>query len=106
MAYPRVERLELPLLPELVATRGAENVRFLYARLRAYFPQLDAGRVQGLTSGHRRQWRLLVQRAGLQLDEQRQIERHRGHWSITPLGRRRPPDEALDFSLDASASPA
>jgi hypothetical protein len=103
MAYPRVERLELPLLQELVATGGAENVRFLYARLVAYFPQLDAAEVQTLASGHRKQWRLLVQRAGLQLDEQRQIERHRGQWSITPLGRRRVADEALDFSLTDSA---
>lgn len=106
MAYPRVERLELPLLQELVATGGAENVRFLYARLVAYFPQLDAAEVQALDNGHRKQWRLLVQRAGLQLDEQRQIERRRGHWSITPLGRRRVADEALDFSLVETAEQA
>lgn len=103
MAYPGVARIELPILQELVATGGVEDVRFLYARLVAYFPQLDEADVQPLENGHRRQWRRLVQRAGLQLAEQRQIERHRGHWSITPAGRKRVTDEALDFSRADSA---
>jgi len=42
MAYPSAERVELPLLQELAATGGSEHVRFLYDRLVAYFPQLDA----------------------------------------------------------------
>ena len=40
MAYPSTERIESPILHELVATGGAEDVRYLYARLVAYFPQL------------------------------------------------------------------
>ncbi|HEX7998071.1 MAG TPA: hypothetical protein VF528_06745 [Pyrinomonadaceae bacterium] len=103
MAYPGVARIELPILQELVATGGVEDVRFLYTRLVSYFPQLEEADVQPFDNGHRKQWRRLVQRAGLQLSEQRQIERRRGHWSITPLGRKRVTDEALDFSLADSA---
>ena len=107
MAYPGAERLELPILQELVATGGVEDVRFLYARLAAYFPQLDVAEVRALDNGHRKQWRRLVQRAGFQLSEQRQIERRRGHWAITPAGRKRATEEALDFSLsDAAAQSA
>lgn len=98
------ERLELPILQELAATGGVEDVRFLYSRLAAYFPQLDAAEVRSLDNGHRKQWRLLVQRAGLQLSEQRQIERRHGHWAITPAGRKRVTEEALDFSLSDTAA--
>lgn len=107
MAYPGVARIELPILQELVATGGVEDVRFLYARLVAYFPQLDDAEAQAVDNGHRKQWRRLVQRAGLQLSEQRQIERHQGNWAITAAGRKRVMDEALDFShADADASVA
>lgn len=104
MAYPVAERLELPILQELVATGGVEDVRFLYARLAAYFPQLDGADVRDSDNGHRKQWRLLVQRAGLQLSEQRQLERRRGHWAITSAGRKRVTEEALDFSLNDSSA--
>lgn len=106
MAYPGVARIELPILQELVATGGVEDVRFLYARLVAYFPQLDEGEAQSLDNGQRKQWRRLVQRAGLQLSEQRQLERRHGHWAITPAGRKRVAEEALDFSLTDSAAQA
>ena len=104
MAYPVAERLELPILQELVATGGVEDVRFLYERLAAYFPQLDGREVHALDNGHRKQWRRLVQRAGLQLSEQRQLERRHGHWAITPAGRKRVAEEALDFSLADTAA--
>jgi hypothetical protein len=103
MAYPGVARIELPILQELVATGGVEDVRFLYARLVAYFPQLDEGEALEADNGGRQQWRRLVQRAGFQLSEQRQLERRHGHWAITALGRKRVSDEALDFSQADSA---
>ncbi|HEY0405024.1 MAG TPA: hypothetical protein VGC89_04810 [Pyrinomonadaceae bacterium] len=103
MAYPGVARIELPILQELVATGGVEDVRFLYARLVAYFPQLDEAEALDAGNGGRQQWRRLVQRAGFQLSEQRQLERRHGHWAITPLGRKRVADEALDFSLADTA---
>ncbi|HEY0384740.1 MAG TPA: hypothetical protein VGC64_01955 [Pyrinomonadaceae bacterium] len=105
MAYPEVARIELPILQELVATGGTEDVRFLYARLVAYFPQLEKEEVQSLDNGHRKQWRRLVQRAGFQLSEQHQLERRRGHWAITASGRRRVADEALDFSSSETGTP-
>ncbi len=99
MAYPGVDRLELPVLQELVATGGVEDVRFLYDRLVAYFPQLDEGEVRALRNGHLSQWRRVVQRAGRALDEKRQIERVRGRWVITTQGRKRVGDEDWHFSL-------
>lgn len=99
MAYPSVERIELPLLQELTATGGVEHVRFLYDRLVGYFPQLSEGEVRAVANGHRRQWRKLVQRAGLSLDERREIERDRGRWVITEKGRRRASEEEILFTL-------
>ena len=105
MPYPSVERIELPVLQELVATGGVEDVRFLYDRLASYFPQLGDEEVRALSNGHLRQWRRLVQRAGRDLTEKKQLERVRGRWTITNQGRRRVADEDTRFSL-AEASPA
>jgi hypothetical protein len=106
MAYPGVERIELPVLQELVATGGADDVRFLYDRLVSYFPQLGEGDVRTRDNGHLRQWRRLVQRAGRALDEKHQIERRRGRWAITKAGRKRVGEEEIDFTLSAGADPA
>lgn len=99
MAYPGVARIELPILQELVATGGDEDVRFLYNRLAGYFPQLNEGEVHALSNGHLTQWRRLVQRAGRILADKRQIERRRGRWAITAAGRKRAVDEGQSFSL-------
>ena len=82
MTLPGVARLELPILQELVATGGGEDVRFLYARLVAYFPQLH-GRAGELTEGGGRHWKRQVQRAGRELEVRRQLQRERGFWQIT-----------------------
>src|SRR5918911_5080525 len=99
MAYPGVARIELPILQELVATGGVEDIRFLYNRLAGYFPQLDESEVRAMTNGHRAQWRRLVQRAGRELSDKKQIERRRGRWTITQSGRKRVSDEGQSFSL-------
>ncbi|HEV7894142.1 MAG TPA: hypothetical protein VGP08_26240 [Pyrinomonadaceae bacterium] len=99
MAYPSVERIELPLLQELVATGGVEHARFLYDRLVAYFPQLGGEDVRAAVNGHRRQWRRLVQSAARELDGRREIERERGRWKITDRGRRRVGEEAIQFTI-------
>jgi hypothetical protein len=99
MAYPGVARIELPILQELAAMGGVEDVRFLYNRLAGYFPQLDETDVRALTNGHQAQWRRLVQRAGRVLADQRQIERRQGRWTITAAGRKRVSDEGQTFSL-------
>src|SRR5438105_2971522 len=103
MALPGIARLELPILQELVATGGADDVRFLYERLVAYFPQLGEEERSALTNGELRAWRRHVQRAGRELNAKRQIERNRrGLWKITPMGRRRVADEAPSFSFAAA----
>jgi hypothetical protein len=99
MAYPGVARIELPILQELAATGGVEDVRFLYNRLAGYFPQLDDAEVRALANGHQSQWRRLVQRAGRVLADNRQIERRQGRWTITAAGRKRVSDEGQSFSL-------
>jgi hypothetical protein len=96
--------IELPILQELVATGGVEDVRFLYERLVAYFPQLGDGETRELRNGHRRQWRRVVQRAGRSLAEKREIERVHGFWTITASGRKRAAAEELRFSLTANGT--
>ncbi|HEX8921472.1 MAG TPA: hypothetical protein VF766_08330 [Pyrinomonadaceae bacterium] len=102
MAYPGVARIELPILQELAATGGVEDVRFLYNRLAGYFPQLDETEVRALENGHCAQWRRLVQRAGRQLADQRQIERRQGRWAILAAGRKRVSEEGQSFTLSES----
>jgi hypothetical protein len=97
MTLPGVARLELPILQELVATGGADDVRFLYARLISYFPQMN-GNVAPSLAREDRHWRRHVQSAGRVLDEKRQIERRRGLWSITNNGRKRVDEEAPSFT--------
>lgn len=102
--YPHSSRLELPILQELTATSGAEDVRFLYARLTAYFPQLGE---LGDGKDESRAWRRLVQRAGRALSENRHIERSaRGQWKITPSGHRRVAAEESRFAIEANANTA
>jgi hypothetical protein len=105
MAYPDAARLELPILQELVATGGTDDVRFLYARLVGYFPQLT-GDAPTEAAREDRRWRRHVQAAGRSLDDLRQIDRRRGHWTITQQGRRRVEDEAASFSYAVDDSPA
>jgi hypothetical protein len=99
MTLPGVARLELPILQELVATGGADDVRFLYGRLVAYFPHVN-GDLPPAHAREDRHWRRHVQCAGRILDEKRQIERRRGFWSITQQGRRRVDDEGASFSYE------
>ncbi len=99
MAYPGTERIELPILQELAATGGIEDLHFLYDRLVAYFPQLGEHDVRALSNGHQQQWRRLVQRAGRQLADKRQVERVRGRWTITTQGRKRIEEEDSQFSM-------
>lgn len=105
--YPNATRIELPILQELAATSGEDDVRFLYARLVRYFPQLSEVEPGADEPRAWRAWRRHVQRAGRQLAEQRHIERApRGLWRITPLGRRRVATEESCFTPEAAPSPA
>ncbi|MDQ3135582.1 MAG: winged helix-turn-helix domain-containing protein [Acidobacteriota bacterium] len=99
MTLPGIVRLELPILQELVATGGVDDVRFMYERLIDYFPQLKGEGREALSNGGTRQWKRQVQRAGWTLAQKRQLERQRGVWRITANGRQRVNDEAPSFSL-------
>lgn len=100
--YPHASHIELPILQELVATSGEEDVRFLYRRLTAYFPQLAEANTEVETS---RAWRRLVQRAGRLLSDERFIERSpRGHWRITQTGRHRVANEESRFIVEPAAN--
>ncbi|MBA2341466.1 MAG: hypothetical protein H0V88_13835 [Pyrinomonadaceae bacterium] len=102
MTYPSITRIELPILQELAATGGFEDVRFLYARLIAYFPQLQE--THSLHNGDGKGWRRIVQRAGRALDTKREIERLRGHWHITNAGRKRVASESSSFTIERTAT--
>ncbi len=105
MTYPGVARLELPILQELVATGGMDDVRYLYERLIAYFPQIDGAAHKEKSNGELRVWKRHVQRAGRELADKRHIERHRGFWTITAQGRKRIADEAPSFSYTLEPAP-
>ena len=106
MTYPGVARLEVPILQELAATGGMDDVRYLYERLVAYFPQLDDAAHKAESNGGPRRWKRHVQRAGRELADKRQIERRRGLWTITSQGRKRIEDEAPSFSFTLEPVPA
>lgn len=75
---------------------GSDDVRYLYERLVAYFPNIGA---DVMSDGTIERWRLVVQRAGRELDSQGLIKRERGIWSLTDAGERRITAENAEFSL-------
>ena len=90
----------MPILQELAATGGEDDVRFLYQRLEAYFPQLSAEEIAKIKSGESKIWRRFVQKAGKSLDEQGYIKRERGIWKITDRGQKTVEPENQGFVLN------
>ncbi len=103
MPIPKVSSIEMPILQELVATGGADNLRFLYERLPAYFPQISEKEIGEIKSGTNKAWRNAVQKAGKFLDEQKLIERMRGNWTITERGKKEVEKETSGFTLTKSS---
>ncbi len=99
MAFPDVERVELPILQELEATGGSDQLRYLYDRLVRYFPQLTPDDLDQTTVAGRSRWRTLVQRAGRQLIARGELSREGALWSLTAKGRRRIEAEAMSPDL-------
>lgn len=87
----------MPILQELTATGGIEEVRFLYERVLPYFPRLSFAPSTNDKEKVAARWRAMVQRAGKLLVDKKQIERRYGHWSITDAGRRRVALEQTSF---------
>ena len=102
MPIPKVSSIEIPILQELVATGGTDNLRFLYERLLAYFPQLSEKEISEIKNGRNKSWRNAVQKAGKILDEQNLIERERGNWTITERGKNEAAKETSGFTLTIS----
>jgi hypothetical protein len=94
MSFPLSISIETPILQELGAVGGSDDVRFLYEKLIVYFPQINSKDLQKI-----QHWRKLVQRAGKELDEQGLLIRERGFWRITEKGRRKIEAEDHDFEI-------
>ncbi len=101
MSLPPTNSIEMPILQELAATGGTDDVHFLYERLIGYFPQIEDREIQEIKRGESRVWRKAVQKAGRSLDEKNFIKRHRGLWTITARGRETAQRETSSFTLVA-----
>jgi hypothetical protein len=95
MAFPETSRMELPILQELQATGGSDQLRYLYDRLVRYFPQLTSNDLRDTNTSGRNRWHALVQRAGRQLIANGELHREGSHWTITTKGRRRIEEEDM-----------
>ncbi len=85
---PKSPNIETPILQELSAVGGSDDVRFLYERLISYFPQISEVEIKQIKISKEQNWRKSVQKAGKSLDEQNLIRRERGFWTITDIGKR------------------
>jgi hypothetical protein len=99
MPFPKTSALEMPILQELSAVGGADDVRFLYEKLAAYFPQLTENELRAIRGGRQENWRRLVQKAGRELDENGFLKRDRGFWNLTEKGKREAAREADGFQI-------
>jgi hypothetical protein len=88
MPLPLSSHIETPILQELAAVGGTDDVRFLYDRLISYFPSLSDADISAIKSGEHRFWKKAVQKAGKMLDENNLIRRERGVWTLTQKGRK------------------
>ena len=100
MSFPNTTSIEMPILQELAATGGEDDVRFLYERLKAYFPQLSEDEIVEIKSGESKIWRRFVQKAGKSLDEKGYLKRERGIWKITEKGQKSVETENQGFVLN------
>ncbi len=87
MSLPKSSAIEIPILQELAATSGTDDIRFLYARLVAYFPQLTDTEIQEIKNGASKNWRKAVQKSGRILEDKNLLSRMRGIWTITEKGK-------------------
>ena len=102
MSLPKTSSIETPILQELAATGGRDDVRFLYVRLLDYFPQISDSERSKIKEGANENWRKTVQKAGKLLSEKNLILRTRGIWTITDKGRNEADLETSGFVLQNS----
>jgi len=99
MSLPSTNSIEMPILQELTATGGTDDVHFLYVRLIGYFPQIEDRESRDIKNGDSKVWRKAVQKAGRSLDEKNLIKRNRGLWTITVKGRETAQMETSSYTL-------
>ncbi len=104
MSLPFTNSMEIPILQELAATGGSDDVRFLYERLIQYFPQIDENEILEIKQDKNIQWRKAVQKAGRNLDEKNYLQRQRGLWTITEKGKEIVQIETSSFTLTKPSS--
>ena len=87
MSLPVYTSIETPILHELFAVGGEDDVRFLYERLISYFPQLSDAEIRHIKANTNKSWRSAVQKAARSLDDKSLIKRERGLWTLTERGK-------------------
>lgn len=86
MTLPISTNIKTPILNELSAVGGTDDIQFLYQRLISYFPSLSDAEISAIKTNRHHSWRTAVQKAGKMLDEENLITRRRGLWTITEKG--------------------
>ncbi|CAN5724263.1 hypothetical protein BH20ACI4_BH20ACI4_00730 [soil metagenome] len=104
MTLPISSLIESPILQELSAVGGTDDVRFVYERLIRYFPSLSDAEVSQIQNGENTSWKKAVQKAGRSLDEKKLILRERGIWKITQTGSENVQSENSDFTVTKNIS--
>jgi len=99
MSLPVSSLIEMPILQELSATGGSDDVRYLYERLIDYFPQINEPETAEVKNGTNKNWRKSVQKAGKSLDEKKLLKRVHGSWTITDKGKEAAQAETSGFTL-------
>ena len=99
MSLPVSHSIETPILQELSAVGGGDDLRYLYERLIAYFPQISESEMAEIRNGTNKSWRNAVQKAGKMLTEKNYLERSHGYWKLTAQGRKIVAAESLIFDV-------
>jgi len=102
MPIPKTASIETPILQELVAGGGSDNVRFLYQRLTGYFPQISASETQEIKNNNYKTWRIAVQKAGKSLENKNFIRRENGCWTVTEKGKLEARADSAEFVTNLS----
>lgn len=99
MPLPVSSKIELPILQELSAVGGTDNLRFLYKRLASYFPSLSDAEIFQINNEINDNWRKIVQIAGKNLSTEGLLMRNHGVWSLTKKGFEIANERTADFLL-------
>lgn len=99
MSLPFSNLIEMPILQELFAIGGTDDVRFIYTRLISYFPSLSDAEISLIQNDENTSWKKAVQKAGKSLSDEKLISRTRGIWQLTQKGREKVLSEISDFQL-------